>query len=69
MANLQHYIHYKLQNKQRLLRSLKEKSKEERKRGRRGVRDFTHTLSLTQTNVESLTCTIGGWKVNMIQER
>lgn len=36
MANLQHYIHYKLQNKQRLLRSLKKKKqgrKEERQRG------------------------------------
>lgn len=53
MANLQHYIHYKLQNKQRLLRSLKEKSEEERKRGREGVRDFTRAFSLIQSNVES----------------
>lgn len=53
MANLQHYIHYKLQNKQRLLRSLKKKSKEGRKRGREGVRELTHAFSLMQTNLES----------------
>lgn len=57
MANLQHYIHYKLQNKERLLRSLKGKSKEERKGGREGLKDFTHAFSLMQANVESLTCT------------
>lgn len=35
MANLQHYIHNKLQNKQRLLRSLKKKKKKQgRKEGR-----------------------------------
>lgn len=43
MANLQHYIHYKLQNEQC----------SENFRGRTAWMDFTHAFSLIKTNVES----------------
>ena len=45
MVNLQHYIHYKLQDKQIVLGSLEG--------GREGWMDFTHAFSLIQTNVKS----------------
>lgn len=53
MANLQHYIHYKLQNKPIMFRSSKKGSKEGRKEGReeeknRGM-DFTHAFFDTDT--------------------
>lgn len=44
MANLQHYIGYKLQNKKKTVL---------RREGREGWMDFPHAFSLRQINMES----------------
>lgn len=70
MANLQHYIHYKLQNKPIMFRSSKEGNKEGRKEGRKRRTEgwILHTHSLIQTHVESYYLPCGRWRVNMIHD-